>query len=555
MLKFQVYDDEGRIADTVPIRNAYLIGADGSAMRGAIKFADGVLQCEKRESGVAALALQQPCGDCGEVTVQTCLLPEREEPYLLSLELARHRVMMLFNKAEDWGMFELEAGHAAKKRMEMARKLFIEALCVAKDSPGKADGLAKKCLVVAIDGGEELTLEHAQRLLDRRRNAGVLPRRVMGTGAPIHTDHEFVKQAVLQHFDFVVMPTRWRDLAPEEGEYNWTRHENWAKWARANQVPVIGGPLLSFSQLHVPDWLFIWENDYETVRDLIYEHIERVVTKFKDVIEVWNVVSGLHVNSHFTVAFDQLMDLTRMATMLVRKVQPNARILVEITQPFGEYYGSNQRSIPPMMYADLLVQGGINFDALSLRLLMGQSSPGQHTRDLMQISHLLDQYSGFGKPLHLVAAAPSSEVSAAMIRTAGTTRIDPNCGHWRRPWSPLVQGHWLEALLYIGFSKPYVDTVTWAELVDYPDIEMPTGGLISENLQPKPSLQRLTAFRRSLAADGAGKQMPPAERQDEGAGDATGGQGQGNDPKNDPQNSPQSDPKGGGGDHGNVAST
>ena len=44
----------------------------------------------------------------------------------------------------------------------------------------------------------------------------------------------------------------------------------------------------------------------------------------------WVVVSGLHVNSHFTFSFDQLLDLTRMSTMLVKKIQPNARTLVEI---------------------------------------------------------------------------------------------------------------------------------------------------------------------------------------------------------------------------------
>ena len=39
--------------------------------------------------------------------------------------------------------------------------------------------------------------------------------------------------------------------------------------------------------------------------------------------------------------------------MAVKKIQPNARVLIEIREPFGEYYANNQRSIPPMMYADL----------------------------------------------------------------------------------------------------------------------------------------------------------------------------------------------------------
>ena len=90
MLKFEVYDD-GRTPDRWPLRNAYLIGTDGNPVRADIAYEDRLLIVDKREAGTAALALQHPCGDLGEVTVQTCLLPERDEPYLLTLELARHQ--------------------------------------------------------------------------------------------------------------------------------------------------------------------------------------------------------------------------------------------------------------------------------------------------------------------------------------------------------------------------------------------------------------------------------------------------------------------------------
>jgi hypothetical protein len=215
------------------------------------------------------------------------------------------------------------------------------------------------------------------------------------------------------------------------------------------------------------------------------------------------VVSGLHINNHFTVAFDQLMDLTRRATMVVKKVQPDSKVLVELRQPFGEYYGQNQRSIPPMMYADLMLQGAINFDAFSLKLLMGQARPGQFTRDLMQISNLLDQFAPFGKPVNLTIGAPSEVVSKEMIAAADSGEaVDPNCGIWRKPWSQVVQSHWLEAVLHIALSKPFVESVSWTDLMDHPEIEMPLGGLVNESLQPKASFKRMATFRRHLADNG-----------------------------------------------------
>ena len=499
MLKFQVFKDEQPATD-FPLRNAYLLGADGNAMRGDIVCDKGVIFCQKRETGVCALALQIPTGDCGTLTLQTCLLPEREEPYLLSLELARHRLMTLYNKSEDWGMLDVKSEHPVAKRMDKARSCFIEALCLRKDHPGKADTLAMQSLTASIDGSEELAIAHADLLLNRRRTTGSVPRHVVGTGVALDNTHQHLRDAIYTHFDYVTIPMPWKVLAPEEGDYQWEVLDEWVNWARSREMPVIAGPLVSFEPANLPDWLFIWEHDYETVRDLVYEHIEKVVDHFKDRISSWNVVSGLHVNNHFTVAFDQLMDLTRLSAMAVKKIQPNARVLIEIREPFGEYYAGNQRSIPPMMYADLLIQGGINFDAFTLKMLMGQSVNGQHTRDLMQISNLLDHFAPMGRPINLVMGVPSSMVTEEMIVITDTAQqIDPDCGYWRKPWTPGVQSTWLDAMMHIALSKPFVETITWTTVIDHSQMDLPLSGLVQESMHPKPALKRLTTFRRNLA--------------------------------------------------------
>lgn len=501
MLKFLVFDN-GRPAEAWPLRNAYLIGSDGSAMRADITVEAGAIVCEKRETGAAALALQHRVGDLGELTIQTCLLPERDAPYLLTLELARHRLMTLYNKLEEWAMFDLDADHPVTKRTELARKTFIEALCVQAEDPVRADQLAQECLVAALDGSEELALAHSELLLNRRRHSNAVPRCAIGCGIALDQAHDRLRAGLLANFDFVQLPTPWKTLAPEEGEYRWELMDNWVEWAGRNRLPVVAGPVVSFEPTNLPDWLYIWEHDYDTVRDLIYEHIERVVGRYRNRVAVWKIVSGLHVNGHFSFNFEQLMDLTRMSTMLVKKVAPLAKVLVEVRQPFGEYYAANPRSIPPMMYVDLIVQSGISFDGFSLNLQMGQALPGQFTRDLMQVSNLLDQFAGFGKPLYLTAAAPSEPVTSMMIAVPDRTEpVDANSGYWRRPWSTVVQSHWLEAVFQIAMSKPFVEAIAWRDMVDHPHIDLPLGGLISEALQPKGALRRLVAFRRGISPE------------------------------------------------------
>ncbi len=498
MLKFQVFEN-GQPAKRWAIRNAYLIGADNSAMRGEVRFEDGLILCEKRESGAASLALQYPAGTCGELTLQTTLLPERAEPYLLSLEFARHRLMMLYNKMEDWGMFDLPDDHPATKRLELARKLFVEALCYLDTDNAKADKYANDCLIASVDGSEELALMHADVLLTRRKTSGSIPRFPVGAGVALSQTHERVRNGLAINFDFAVIPTPWRELAPEEGEYRWQRLDSWVEWARVSKMPVVAGPVVSFDSSVLPDWVYIWEHDYDTVRDLLYEHTERVITRYKETIKLWNIVSGLHINSHFGFSFDQLLDLTRMASILTKEIQPSSKVLVEIRQPFGEYYATNQRSIPPLMYADLLIQGAVAFDGFAIKLLMGQSQPGQFVRDLMQVSNLLDQIAVFNKPVYLTVAAPSDVVTSIMIASpdAGTP-VDPNCGFWRKTWSSSVQSRWLEAVMQIAMSKPYIEAVAWHEIVDHPDVELPLSGLMGEDLAAKPSFKRLAAFRKGL---------------------------------------------------------
>ena len=502
MFRFLVFKD-GVPAASWPLRNAYMIDSDGNAVRCELSFKSGSVICRKRESGSAALALQYPVGDLGELTIQTCLLPERDEPYLLSLELARHQLMTLYSKMEDWALFDLEQEHPVPRRMERGRSLFIEALSIQEEDPARAECQAAKCLSVILDGCEELALAHSELLLNRRKRSAALPSRSIGCGVGLRQAHNRVRSSLTKNFDFVQLPMPWKHLAPAEGEYNWSVTDDWAQWATQNKVPVVAGPIISFDPRNLPDWLYIWEHDYDTVRDLIYEHVERVVNRYKMHFYAWNVISGLHVNQYFTFNFEQLMDLTRMTTMLAKKIAPSSQIIIELRHPFGEYYAHNQRSIPPLMYADLVAQSGIGFDLFGIRLAMGQAKPGQYTRDLMQMSNLLDRFQPFNKPLHLTVAAPSGPVTGAMLdMPASNEPFDDNSGYWRQPWSELVQSHWLEAALQISISKPMVDAVAWQDLADCTEMDLPLSGLVSEQMKSKGAMRRLSSFRQKLHQDG-----------------------------------------------------
>ncbi len=507
MLKFRVACDESS-GEPFVLRNAHLVGPDNIPARGTVRLEGDDITCDKRATGPAALALQVDLGTIGALTVQTCLLPDREPPYLLYLELARHRLMLLLAKQEDWMMFELSAEHPAMRRAQTARALFVQALNTV-DEPVVANRLAHEALVAGIDASEELALAHAAALQERRRQAPAGRRTVLGCGVALDQNTETIRSTLAANFDYVALPTRWRRIEPHEQEYDWTLLDSWAEWAYRTRLPVLAGPVVSFARRCSPDWLGVMEHDYETVRDTIYEHVERVVTRYRNVVTLWNVVSGIHTNSQLNLTMEQLMDLTRMTVMLVKKIQPNAKALVEITHPFGEYYASNPRSIPPMIYADMVLQSGMPVDAFGVRLCMGQATEGRYTRDLMQVSALLDRFNGLGKPLHVTAVGVPSQRIEGDTDDAHTppspsdsggphTPPDGDSGCWRKPWSPVVQGHWLEAFYQIALSKPFIDSIAWIDLADHDDAELAHAGLAMASLKAKGAFQRIKSLRKQL---------------------------------------------------------
>ena len=60
--------------------------------------------------------------------------------------------------------------------------------------------------------------------------------------------------------------------------------------------------------------------------------------RYRRAVGAWNVVSGLHAGAAFALSFEQIIELTRMLIAQVKTILPNAKTLVSITHPFGEYH-------------------------------------------------------------------------------------------------------------------------------------------------------------------------------------------------------------------------
>jgi hypothetical protein len=195
--------------------------------------------------------------------------------------------------------------------------------------------------------------------------------------------------------------------------------------------------------------------------------VQRIASRYSKQVQVWNVVSGIHANNSFNLSFEQLMELTRMCCLLVKKLSPHATVMLELVMPWGEYYAHNRRTIPPMMYADMAVQSGIKFDAFGLQLMMGIPQDGHFVRDLLQISSLLDEFVAFGKTVHVSACQVPSNVPRNKHRSPdGNVPVVDSGNGFRRfiasrypspSSSPSAGGIWLTTT---GTVSPTGDSAT-----------------------------------------------------------------------------------------------
>src|SRR5262249_49626326 len=148
---------------------------------------------------------------------------------------------------------------------DTARDKFVAAL-QHSDAPEKAARLADESLLTAIRASEEMCLFHARVFLSRRQASGGFARGgFLGANVPSTIPKMQPKIKWTDAFDFVRLPFVWRELQPKENASSFEAIDAAVKAYSKAGLAVRGGPVLSFGVQSVPDWMYIWENDYEAI--------------------------------------------------------------------------------------------------------------------------------------------------------------------------------------------------------------------------------------------------------------------------------------------------
>jgi hypothetical protein len=445
------------------------------------------LLIKRAEFDSANLFVPWPVEGHGVVTLSTCSLMERDEPYHLPLELARGKVSQLRNQIAEWQSLGLIVTRDIFDGVRAA----IDALRGAMRRPhnsAEAAEAANNSLRLSLDATVRLGHCYTGQASIVRSRATDLPKTLLGAelGGGVLDDPTAMSFA--STFGAARVPLPWREIESSEGVRSWGLVDRQIAWCKANGLTVCAGPLLQFDPRSLPDWLYLFEGDFESLVSATNEFAEAAVTRYRDQVDVWICGSRANTADILDLSEEEIVRLSAELIERTKSLAEQSQIVISFDQPWVEYAARHQVDVPPLHFADLLIRADLGLSGLMLEINMGYHPGGTFPRDLVEFSRQLDLWSVLGVPIYISLCVPSSNAPDPLARRQVKCLVGGG---------PAVsQEAWVDDFIPLILAKPYVRGVFWNQLSDRWPHEFPNGGIFDRQGRPKASL----ASRASLAS-------------------------------------------------------
>lgn len=495
LLKFQVTSPDlaGRVPD---LRKAYVTGLDRTPSRLAVEIRQNLMICHRDSAESGRLFVPWPVPGRGTPVVGTATLAERPEPYHLSVELARGKLNDVRNQLADWRQMGLRTPPELNALLSRAQAAFVKAALSASDPSTTAYEASQASLALSWEAGELLTETYtAQVLQTRLAGSSKLPTQFAGV---LEGDPKASPWSANwgQSFNAARVSVPWRSLAPSEGVYRWDQLDAQIQWCRKQHLSYQAGPLIDFRPGALPDWIWLWEGDFEPILGLVVDFVRAAVLRYRGKVPVWHLIHRTATTEVLGLSEEEQIRIAARAIQVARQADPGAQFTVGLDRPWAEWMGGSPFQLGPLHLADYLVRADIGLSGLALEIAPGYSPPGSQIRDLFDFSKLLDLYALLNLPLHLWLTSPSS--SGPDPKADPATRVDP--GQWAAPPDEASQMAWAAAWVSLAVAKPYVRSVGWGQTSDASPHLYPNGGLYRTDQSPKPVVSWIQKFRSELLA-------------------------------------------------------
>jgi Glycosyl hydrolase family 10 len=494
VMKFRLpsSDPAQRVSD---YRKAYVTGLDRTPGRVGVELRNGMMTCIRETTESGRIFVPWPVEGHGTPIVGTATLSERPTPYVLAVELARGKLNDLRNQLADWTQMGLRSTVALERALDAAQRAFIRA-ATSPDQPEASVASARDAIRLASDAGDLLMEAYtAQVFQSRLSTTSRLPTNL---ACVVDGDPQGVPTALdwTRTFNAAQAGVSWRQVAPSEGQYRWDMLDAQVAWCRRNRLAIEVGPLIEFRKGALPDWLWLWEGDAETIGGLMADYVRQAVTRYKGKVPLWHVVHRAASGEMLGLTEEDQVRIAARAVQVAHQADPSAQVTIGVDRPWAEWMGSSHFQLGPLHLCDYLLRADLGISGIAIEIAPGYSAPGSHIRDLFEFSKLLDLYSLLNVPLHLWIVMPSGDGPDPDAEPG----IRVESAQWPGPPDEAIQANWGARWIALAIAKPFIRTVTWLQASDAMPHTYPHGGLIRADQAAKPLVPWLQSVRAETLA-------------------------------------------------------
>lgn len=473
------------------LHRAYISTVDGRVHPTRVEVDANIMSCRRSSSESGRLHVAWPVPGFGRPVLSTSCLAERDEPYLLSVELARGKIAQVRDQLGRWEVQGMTIPDDFRALNREAHRLFANATS-CQDQIDNSALLANQALIVACSAAEILTRAYtAQRLSVRRRRSASLPA-LLGSSLELAVPDETRTPLFRDAFTAAVIPVEWRFIEPIEGDYHWEVFDAQVEWCQLNKILPLGGPLLDLSPQGLPEWLWQWEKDILNLQSFVCDYVETAIARYLGRIRHWEVCARVNTGGALALSEENRLLLVARALEVARQADEEIQLTIRVDQPWGDYQARGQHRLSPHQFVDALIRSGIGLSGVNLELSVGYRPRGSGSRDLLETSRLIDQWAELGVPLFVTLAFPSDASADALAHRD----IEVDSPNWKHGWSEQTQAEWIDSHLPLLMAKQSVNGIFWSHFSDDVPHYFPNAGLLNSAGAPKPALEKFAANRR-----------------------------------------------------------
>ncbi len=205
-------------------------------------------------------------------------------------------------------------------------------------------------------------------------------------------------------------------IHPREDAYHFEDADRMADYARENKLAMRGHTLVWHNQ--TSDWLFTDKDGETATKELVYErldrHMEKIMNRYQDVIDVWDVVNEA-IEDHGTELLRQSQwleicgeEFIATAFRMAHRYAPNARL----------FYNDYNAFVPAKRDKIIQLVKGLQAKGVPIHGIGLQGHLNIYTPSIETIKESLEQYSALGLEIHI------TELDVSVFRFEDKTNLE-----------------------------------------------------------------------------------------------------------------------------------